>query len=460
MPVDFDKIKTKLNNKFSNAISWMYAKFFITRPWSQMSRLRAIGTTAAQSSLGEAYENDTMKHKSPLCLPMARIPYPVYLRGAKHDAIVDVDPAKWSKLVTPPYMQALIFDDQPGNTLFVTDYKDRGDRNAMKEDYMHALTGPNIERMRTQVIEPFMQELFHLDWDSRYTILQNVLAFVTRLSHLLHFGRPLDCEMRRPMQMLAKALCHTPKSAAAVQESDTYAKYFRTVKKDVDAYLKKCIERVYKDNCYDTDNDYLPIVYGWRDSGRFSMDDCYVEFVHNVVGLNVQWTVLMTRVLEHHGVGTVESGLGRSTHEILASISPSLAVVSVATDASQEIMHPLLGYGDKFLRQRANHGKQGETFVDADACHDCPFLRARSVHHEGNGDILVAPGTRVLLHKDFLVFGDGFRRCPGEWLTYQFLEVLLAQLATEPKNISQWTHDTSKTSQQFGFNAFRNEFLG
>ena len=425
-----------MKRAFSFKLEFNYFKILFQIK-SMTTRLTKIGKTAFLYSLGQAYDEDIKEHPNkPLLLPMARISYPVYLQNEE----VDVNPAKFSKHVTPLYLQHLIFDGRENNkTLFLLNFDERGECNKYekKEIYMKHLTQENINLIKIQII-PILKLHFQLSWKCHKTILENSIVLVNMLSHFIHFGKRLEHNNKhvKMYSNLCKGLCHTPTSKEALKTTDAYYKYIELEKTTLDNFIMKSIKES-KDKC---NTEFMPLVTSWKESG-IDHNDIYIEFIHNVMGLNVQWTVLMCRYLEN-----IEKYKDRSTHHILADISPSLAVVSVSKTKKEEHMCPLRSFGKHFFE---NNQQNYTTILNKS---EIDFKLVKSVY-EKNEQILIAPGTQIIKHKKFQVFGDGYRRCPGEVLTYMFLETLIC-VCKNFKITKNENEDKSESRQQLGFNAF------
>lgn len=116
----------------------------------------------------------------------------------------------------------------------------------------------------------------------------------------------------------------------------------------------------------------------WREAGMCD-DDIFVEFMHNLFGMTLQWASLIMRLLCHGKIDTIVDAV----HFVLDD-----PPAQVATSRS--------------------HGR----FLVHDL-RDSSHVR-RPVHVEGVDPPIVTDAA-------YLPFGKGARRCPGEYLTYEFL---------------------------------------
>lgn len=429
---NIEDIRKDLNRRVKDTFS-TFKKLTFLFYTKLKKRLINIGTISQTKSVAEAYDNDIQQYPGKaLVLPMARITHPVYIENHT----IDVNPDKYSKHVTPPYLDHLIFKGHNGSTLFIKDLNERGEDNFLKKKYMAHLTQENIDLARP-IVHEIMFTYVTQYWKPSMTALENCNYMINKISHFIHFGEVLadDDPHLKQYSELCKALSHTPSSMEALQVTDAYYEYFVNDKTELDRFIFSAIDRSTSFN-----TNYVPLVHSWWSTG-FIRDDIYVEYIHNIMGLNVQWTVLMCRYLEN-----IDKYKEMNIYKILADISPSLAVVSVRKDKKEERMCPLRKFGKDFqdvhVRQYKFCKNMSQNMFADTAC----------LYEENrNGNIVVAPGTQIMKHRKYQVFGDGYRRCPGEALTYMFLKTL--RRVIKIFHVRQ-ERSKIKCKQHLGFNSF------
>ena len=135
----------------------------------------------------------------------------------------------------------------------------------------------------------------------------------------------------------------------------------------------------------------------WIDAG-LSPEDAYVELAHNVFGMTLQWTHVVRRMSRTGTAATLED----AAHAILDD--PPAPVAASRVDGAL-VLHDLAA--------RCRRARRPVRF----AAPRCPR------HHVAGHPVAAEDDV------NYVPFGAGARRCPGEWLTYVLLQTLRVDAA-------------------------------
>lgn len=184
--------------------------------------------------------------------------------------------------------------------------------------------------------------------------------------------------------------------------------YFRVKERLFSSVARCCQCREAADPC---------MFRAWTEAGM-SVDDIFAEFAHNCFGMALQWTFLLHRLVETGSRPETETDAAAF---VLAAL-PARVACSAAEGGRRLVLHDLAA---SCGRARAparfpppSGGPEAEVVVTATGCIALPD----QMPCEADGN--------------YVPFGCGARRCPGEWLTYRFVvrasSLLPPRVPTQP----------------------------
>ena len=244
-----------------------------------------------------------------------------------------------------------------GTSLFIEDGSD--ERICRKKIYLSGLTDEAIQEYVTH-----MQNLSYCEVNS----CTDALWLSCRLTFLIHFNRePFSFELDA-VYSIAQALT-----------SGLNSIFTSNINKEK-TILRESVEA-----------SQGGMTYRWLMNGM-NKEDIYVELVHNIFGMTLQWTPLI--------------------RELAETESPP----ETLPDAAEMIL--------KILPARVAASRVDEGLVIHDLVHRCrhaqipvTFAKSTNPSHIVHDSQLIASEN----DSNYVPFGYGLRRCPGEWLTYYLL---------------------------------------
>ena len=146
------------------------------------------------------------------------------------------------------------------------------------------------------------------------------------------------------------------------------------------------------------------MIHRWVTHGM-DEEDAYVELAHNVFGMTLQWTHLIRHLsTRRNPPRTLEEAA-----DVVLDVLPARVAASRIDDGL--VLHD--------LEYRCRHATRPVTLAPA-----------RHPDYVGHADQEVASEYDA----NYLPFGVGARRCPGEWLTYILLTNLHIPYHTGPSD--------------------------
>lgn len=216
--------------------------------------------------------------------------------------------------------------------------------------------------------------------------------------------------------------------------------------------LKYFIERTYeKINKCRVENK-TNIVSVWIKETKFSDEDIFIEFIHNIVGLIINWTNLTYNYLLGLHKKNIPKYSYSNSNDINPYILETFRFICPVRFVGSKLKSP------KHLGEKSNNicvihdlkmptreniffGKNTEKFdlnrmnnyktdMSNKSIKKCPF-------HNTISKAIVHKDLSIYENKGYTPFGDGYRRCPGEHLSMIYLEELIYFIDNKNINIFQ-----------------------
>ena len=313
-----------------------------------------------------------------------------------------------------------------GDSIFRTDYSKRGKNNRYKEVYMEALGSEDLEEYRDVIIRYFNSTFTpHLE--------KNYFDFIQKinidLTYLIHFGFLPNEEDYKGCYYFIEAV-------------RTHILKLDDIKKQIDnlpSFHKRTL------NYINSAENQKTIVGKWWSKKHLSPNNIFMEFIHNILGMAINWTNLTYKYMLNHTQGIVPDipehpELRKAyIYECFRFLLPTRftssnvkkpEIFNLPKDANTLAIHDLkipchsakyFGSDPQhFILQRMeNHQKDTVSLKSK-----CPF----SGFFDSPKGAKIACGTELFEKEGYLPFGEGYRRCPGEHLSMIFLEELAEQV--------------------------------
>lgn len=309
-----------------------------------------------------------------------------------------------------------------GDSIFRTDFYKRGENNRYKEVYMEGLRSNDLEDYRERIIE-------HISLKFNNKIDENYFDMIQKLNidltYLIHFGfLPNKDDYKGCYLFIDAVKNHAIKMEEIGKQINNLPNFYRRSM----AYIKKC-------------NNEKTLVGKWLKQGNLNQENIFMEFIHNILGMAINWTNLSYYYILQHNQGmipdipdTKELRLAY-IYECFRYLLPVRFTASniknkeqfgLEKDQNGTIIHDFKIYtqNPKFfgsdphhfnLQRMENHQKDTVSLKGK-----CPF----SGFFESPKNAKIACGMELFEKEGYVPFGEGYRRCPGEHLTMVFLEEL------------------------------------
>lgn len=161
----------------------------------------------------------------------------------------------------------------------------------------------------------------------------------------------------------------------------------------------------------------------WRDAGM-TRTDAFVEFVHNIFGMTLQWTFVLLRIMTSRERPTT---LVRAM-QFIVDDPPAIVAASRKECPARLQLHDLK-VACKGARVKEEHlTKSGVPQAE---------WRTRVTPTQA----IVPLAFSLSEQEDYVPFGCGHRRCPGEWATYEFVLACASTIPLQeiaPSSKSRW----------------------
>jgi hypothetical protein len=185
-----------------------------------------------------------------------------------------------------------------------------------------------------------------------------------------------------------------------------------------------------------SNNNKNSIVFKWK--GKLSNENIFMEFIHNILGMAINWTNLTYKYILYHSrneIPDIPDDVILKKPYLYESIRVTLPVrftssllkkneeFNLPKDSETMLIHDFKVYthnkkyfGEDVEKFNINRMLDHEKYTSKKESM-CPFFNS-------NKGAKVAKGLDLLEKPGYLPFGEGYRRCPGEHLTMIFLEEL------------------------------------
>jgi hypothetical protein len=374
---------------------------------------------AVQRYFDSFEENKTHKHITP------NFDDSVYLK--KYDEN-QFNPNLFGKKDSLPYIINMfttprtLLGNWIGDSIFRMDLKDRGPNNQYKEFYMHALMTDDLENYR-MVFNTYFEEYFKKDLEVPY--FDYIQEANINLTYLVHFKEMPTEQDLKDCNLFIDAVRTYALNENSLDEQLYNLQYFykRTQSIIENSKDKQCM------------------VGKWLKMGKLSKENIFMEFIHNILGMAINWTNLMYGYILKYGEGKISEipdnpdYLKPYLYETIRYLNPVTFTASniknpesfnLKKGSNCMVLHDLKlptrmteFFGqqtDKFMVERLeNHHKDTSSLKGK-----CPF----SGFFESPKGAKVPCGMDLYEKEGYIGFGEGYRRCPGEHLTLVFLEEL------------------------------------
>lgn len=315
-----------------------------------------------------------------------------------------------------------------GDSIFRTDYHKRGENNRYKEVYMEALKQKNLENYRNVIIQQLSKYLDKPGELSFFDFCQNINI---ELTYLIHFGfLPSKEDYKGSIRFINAVKDH------AIDYTSIHKQIL-----NLPGFYQRTL------NYIRNTNNETTMIGVWNRHGKLSKESIFMEFIHNILGMAINWTNLTYLYIKNHSQGIVsnipkdEEMKKAYIYECFRFLLPVRFTGShinkpeeynLPNSSNNIFIHDLKVYTqnpnyfgsnpEHFLPQRMeNHLKDTVSSKGK-----CPF----SGFFETPNEAKVVCGMELFEKEGYLPFGYGYRRCPGEHLSMIFLEEMANKMAS------------------------------
>ena len=179
-----------------------------------------------------------------------------------------------------------LFGTWVGDSIFRTDLSKRGKNNRYKEVYMEALKPNDLEEYR-EIIIKHLNNTFDVGGDLNYFDMIQKLNI--DLTYLIHFGFLPTKEDYHGSNLFIEAVKnHAMKMDEIFKQINNLPNFYRRSMK----YISEC-------------NNQKTLVGKWLKYGRIKHENIFMEFIHNILGMAINWTNLSYFFILNHTQGII-----------------------------------------------------------------------------------------------------------------------------------------------------------
>jgi hypothetical protein len=306
-----------------------------------------------------------------------------------------------------------------GSSIFVTNYEDRGPNNEMKRKYMEGLSATYIADY-VQRCENVMYDALYCMGNKTHNPHHCIFEAVKRITFIVHTH--LEPEEIDKQFIETGAAAFSAVSGINELSGVTFMPIItqqHILKHDMYiARLKKKLE----------DGTYKGLFKSLKDN-QYREEDILVEYLHNILALTLQWTIIMEELVD-----TSSPGDGMEFIYNHVKQNPTAAFVISAMD-DIEVTNKI-----HFMKEIMEKHPQGVNLANAKKC---PFNK-QWIHTPE--DAVVASDTTIIEEEGNWGFGRGYRRCAGEVLTIEMMKKWIEIIHQQP-----YTYVKGERNGTFGF---------
>lgn len=340
-----------------------------------------------------------------------------------------------------------------GNSLFRTNYEDRGNNNLLKENYLLGLN-PELLEIYRKKIKSYLTNL-NVNNIKNYNIFNYydwVERIVIDILFILHFDNLPNENDVNDFKLFQKAIIAMTKNYIYdmnIIKQIYNLKFFneRTQKKlnELKYSNKKCI------------------VKAWLDSKSFSDNDIIIEVVHNFLGMGINWINTFHPYLL--GINNKEipripnNNKDFYLYECFRYLAP-VKLSSSGVNENDQVIH------DMFLptRNEKYFGKdtdkfsinRHQNFNNNISSNNMPIGSNSIFYNNKNGE-KVFKNQKLYTNKGYTTFGHGYRRCPGEFISMIFLEEIAKFIKN--KNFKIYLNNNISKKEEYIFNYIEKNYI-
>lgn len=282
------------------------------------------------------------------------------------------------------------------NSLFLMNYELRGKDNLYKEYYSYPLKKEFLD-IYSNKINDYLKNIKNKEI-KLYDFCKNICIDLT---FILHFDKYPSKEIKRIMNLAVDNYQHF----YILKRNNEHREYiFNT-----DYFMFLLSEE------YDNLSDEICIIGLWKKMNKINKNDCIIEFIHNIVGMTINWLTLLYKYMINldNNIPKNNNSLINYIHECFRYICPTTILASKKYSDYQIYVYDIENVcKSKELFGNDSNNFNENRFNDNDFIipSKCPF----SKYFKEPCNI---PKCKK---KGYIPFGSGYRRCPGENISYAF----------------------------------------
>ena len=326
------------------------------------------------------------------------------------------------------------------DSIFRVNYENRGKNNKLKKLYMYALTKDKNKLYRPKIYK-YLDTHFNTNLSSS-NLLDFCLKSTIDLTYILHFNKlPDSIDTEYTMDFINSI-------TNSFKEFSILTRFYYIYK------LKYKYNRIKYNIQLAIDKNENCIVKYWNDIG-LDKEYIYIEFIHNIIGMTINWFNLMYNYILGLSNKTIpfynnKDDLNKYMFEVIRFTCPAKFISSSVKNKNYNIIHNLY----KISRNENNYDLDPHIF-NINHFNDyknnmskCPFSNNNKLY-KTKKDSLVSCNNSILEKKNYIHFGVGYRRCPGELLSMTFLEELITIINNNKHKIKIELKKSNKTHFMF-----------
>lgn len=354
----------------------------------------------------------------------------------------DMDPSKIHKFDSvPPILRDVALPrlsshtresniiHKSGSSIFVTNYDDRGKNNQMKQKYMAGLTSDDIGDYVNRCTS-VMYDALDCMVDGKQSPHRCIFDAVKRITFIIHTHlepEPIDKEFIETGAAGFSAVSQINSLADSVLMSDVIQMHILKH----DSYIRRLKMKL-------DDGTFSGLFKSLKDNG-YREEDILVEYLHNILALTLQWTILMEELVNATTSSVQANDIFIYNH-IKEHPTAAFVISSNSMDGSlpenlQDATHVV--HGMKEIMAHHPHS------VKMENAKKCPHYEKWITSPDG---ALIVNGTHIIEEDGNWGFGRGYRRCSGEVLTIEFMKKWIDIIHTK-----KYVYVRGERNATFGF---------